>query len=67
VASSSRHVSLEIWRGTLVLETMGGNAVLLIEGPVSELGDLCCKNWTTDAGVFIWLDDDSASVITLCT
>jgi len=25
----------------------GGNAVLLIDGPVSELGDLCCKNWTT--------------------
>jgi len=26
---------------------MGGNAVLLIDGPVSELGDPCCKNWTT--------------------
>jgi len=25
----------------------GGNAVLLIDGPVSELGDLCYKNWTT--------------------
>jgi len=25
----------------------GGNAVLLIDGAVSELGDLCCKNWTT--------------------
>jgi len=29
------------------LETLGGNAVLLINGPVSELGDPCCKNWTT--------------------
>jgi len=25
----------------------GGNAVLLIDRSVSELGDLCCKNWTT--------------------
>jgi len=25
----------------------GGNAVLLIDGPVSEVSDLCCKNWTT--------------------
>jgi len=35
--SSSRHVSLEIWQGTLALDTMGGTAVLLIDGPVSEL------------------------------
>jgi len=25
----------------------GGNAVLLLGGPVSKLGDLCYKNWTT--------------------
>jgi len=25
----------------------GGNAVLLIDGPVSEFGDLWYKNWTT--------------------
>jgi len=24
-----------------------GNAVLSLDGPVSQLGDLCCKNWTT--------------------
>jgi len=51
VTSSSRHVSLEILKGTLALETMGGNAVPLIEGPVSELGDPCCCEflfgWTT--------------------
>jgi len=47
VAGSSRHVSLEIWQGTLALETMGGNVVLLIDGPVSELGNPCCKQWTT--------------------
>jgi len=47
VASLSCHVSLEIWQGTLALETMGGNAVLLIDGPFSELGDPCCKKWTT--------------------
>jgi len=45
----------------------GGNTVLLIDGPVSELGDLCCKNWTTSVVSFIWLDDDSASVLAQCT
>jgi len=41
-------VSLEIWQGTLALEALGGNAVLLENGlAVSELGDPCCKNWTT--------------------
>jgi len=44
---SSRYVSLEIWQGTLALETLGRNDVLLINGLVSELGDPCCKNWTT--------------------
>jgi len=28
----------------LALEALGGNAVLLINGPVSELGDPCCTN-----------------------
>jgi len=32
----------------------GGNAVLLIDGPVSELGDLCCKNWTTAGCEFLF-------------
>jgi len=50
-AASDQFVSLEIWQGTLALETMGGNAVLLIDGPVSE--------------VFTWLNDDSASVYSL--
>jgi len=33
--------------GNVALETMGGNFVLLLDGPVSESGDLCYKNWTT--------------------
>jgi len=46
----------------------GGYAVLLIDGPVSEFGDLCYKNWTT-AVVSFYLAGRlcSASVLTLYT
>jgi len=64
VAGSSRHVSIEIWQGTLALESMGGNAVLLRAGPVSELGDPCCKNWT-NAVVSFYLA--GRRLLTLCT
>jgi len=56
VASSSRRLSREIWQlvdGTFALDTFGGNDVLLIDGPVSELGDSSCKNWTTAVVSFI--------------
>jgi len=45
-AASDQFVSPRV-AGNLTLEMMGGNDVLLIAGPVSELGDLCYKNWTT--------------------
>jgi len=34
-------------KGHLYLDTFGGNDILLINGPVSVLGDPCYKNWTT--------------------
>jgi len=43
----SRHLSLEIWQlvdGTFALDTFGGNDILLINAPISELCDSCYKN-----------------------
>jgi len=45
-AASGQFVSPR-FAGNLALETISGNAVLLIDGPVLEFGDLCYKNWTT--------------------
>jgi len=45
----------------------GGNSVLLIDGPVSEFGDLSYKNWTTAVMSFYLAGRlCSAFVLTLC-
>jgi len=41
----------------------GGNAVLLIDGPVSEFGDLYYTNWTTAIVSFYLAGRCSASVL----
>jgi len=49
-AASDQFVSPSVARNLardIGLENDDGNTVVLIDGPVSELGDLCCENWTT--------------------